>query len=390
TAQDGTVGPNSSAAITVSAGATAGLAFDPGPVATEVLADITPAVGVDIIDAEGNIVNSSAFVSIGFSSGGNANAAILTGGSAVQASNGMANFPNLSINQPGTGYILEASSQGFTVDSLPFDINGSKATITKMTPAFGPVAGGTVVKITGTGLTNITQIDFGSAGCYNAGGTGGCADMAGTTSVNGKSVTNVVTSPKGTSLAVVAPAPASTNPGPGAVRVSITTAAGSNDITAAASVYSYGPSISKITQPICALGSTTCATIKISGANLVDPANAATPPVVSFGSDACVGTVTTPVATKGNLLQVTPPLPGSSSDCPSDMGAVSIKISTSAGTNDTSLAASMFAYGPIVTKVSPNLGPLSNAKPISVTGANFTGATAVQIGSTVLSPGTSA
>ena len=67
-------------------------------------------------------------------------------------------------------------------------------------------------------------------------------------------------------------------------------------------------------------------------------------------------------------------------------GPVDVTVVTSAGTTATS-GADQFTYssGPLVTAVSPNLGPTSGGTSVTVTGSNLTGATAVNFGTT---PGT--
>ncbi len=92
---------------------------------------ISPAVAVAVQDASGKVVTSSAAtVSIAISA--NPGAGTLSGTTSVAVVNGIATFPNLSINKPGTGYKLTASSTGLTsIASTTFNITvGAPAQLT--------------------------------------------------------------------------------------------------------------------------------------------------------------------------------------------------------------------------------------------------------------------
>jgi alpha-tubulin suppressor-like RCC1 family protein len=71
---------------------------------------------------------------------------------------------------------------------------------------------------------------------------------------------------------------------------------------------------------------------------------------------------------------------------PSGTGTVDITVSTPSGTNATT-AADRFTYipPPAVTKVKPNKGPAAGGTSSTITGSNFTGATAVSFGSVAAS-----
>jgi len=66
---------------------------------------------------------------------------------------------------------------------------------------------------------------------------------------------------------------------------------------------------------------------------------------------------------------------------PAGTGVVDVTVTTPEGTSATS-PADQFIYGPNVTGVSPNRGPVSGGTSVTVTGSDFTGATAVKFGST--------
>ncbi|MGI8788254.1 MAG: choice-of-anchor Q domain-containing protein, partial [Pyrinomonadaceae bacterium] len=97
------------------------LAFSVQPSNTPPGQTIMPAVQVQILDAAGNLTNSNANVTIAI--GNNPSGGTLSGTTTVAAAGGTATFSNLSINQPGNGYTLIASSVGLTsATSNPFNI----------------------------------------------------------------------------------------------------------------------------------------------------------------------------------------------------------------------------------------------------------------------------
>lgn len=110
------------------------LAFtsDGEPADTAVNAVITSAVGsqggpvkVEVLDGSGLLVTgSTAAVTVAI--GSNPGSGSLSGTLTVNASGGVASFSDLSIDQPGDGYTLTATSPGFTpAPSGPFKILGS-------------------------------------------------------------------------------------------------------------------------------------------------------------------------------------------------------------------------------------------------------------------------
>jgi Bacterial Ig domain/Bacterial Ig-like domain (group 3) len=160
------------------------LAFIVQPVNAAVGAPITPAVEVQIQDASGNPV-TSATNPITISLGTNPTNAALTGATPVNAVAGIAIFSNLSINKPGTGYTLTATSTSGLIgtNSTAFDVvnASSTTTITGISPnssvvgqpytvsfalAAAPPASGTptgaVTVSDGTGATCIGQAPSGS------------------------------------------------------------------------------------------------------------------------------------------------------------------------------------------------------------------------------------
>jgi hypothetical protein len=200
------------------------------------------------------------------------------------------------------------------------------ATVSGIAPTDGPAAGGTVVTLTGTGLSGATSVTFGGVA-----GTG--LD---------------VVSP--TSLQVTAPA------GSGTVPVVVTTPAG---IALAPGEFTYVPApaltgLSPASGP--ATGGTT---VTISGSDL------STVTAVSFGGTAAVfGFVTA-----GSILATAPP--GS--------GTVPVTVTTAGGTATSPVSYTYF-HVPSVTSISPSDGPQAGGTTVTIHGSNLAAPTAVEFG----------
>jgi hypothetical protein len=100
------------------------LVFTTQPSDVVVFAAISPLVQVAIQNANNQVVsNSNAVVTVTIVPGTGTTGALLTGGTAQPASNGLVNFNNLRIDLAGTGYQLQASAPGFpVVTSSPFNV----------------------------------------------------------------------------------------------------------------------------------------------------------------------------------------------------------------------------------------------------------------------------
>jgi hypothetical protein len=108
-------------ALTVTAGEAARLTFGQQPTSTEVGATLSPAVTVRIEDAQGNLVSATASVTLAL--GTNPSGASLGGTLTRAAVGGIATFDDLSLDEVGSGYTLEASANGLTgATSAAFDI----------------------------------------------------------------------------------------------------------------------------------------------------------------------------------------------------------------------------------------------------------------------------
>src|SRR6185503_16573088 len=124
TGTDGTF--TDTASLKVDAGAANKLAFSVQPSNTTSGTQISPAVKVEVRDANGNLVNSA--VSVTLAIGTNPASGTLSGTKTVAAVNGVATFSNLSIDKVGSGYTLAASSAGLAGDtSSTFNITAGAA-----------------------------------------------------------------------------------------------------------------------------------------------------------------------------------------------------------------------------------------------------------------------
>lgn len=100
------------------------IAFVSQPSSAQAGVAITPAVQVVVQNNDGTTVPSANVpISLSIVPGTGTAGAVLTGGAAQQATQGVVNFTNLRIDLPGTGYQLQATASGFaSVTSAPFNI----------------------------------------------------------------------------------------------------------------------------------------------------------------------------------------------------------------------------------------------------------------------------
>src|SRR5215472_16439820 len=209
---------------------------------------------------------------------------------------------------------------------------GSAPTVTNVNPNIGPTSGGTSVTITGTNFSGVTAVRFGN-------------NAAGSFTVD--SATQITaTSPTGV----------------GTVNVTVTTESGTSAISSG-DRFTYG-SASTVTNVNPNTGPTSGGTsVTITGTNF----SGAT--AVRFGSNAA-GSFTVDSAS-----QIT-------ATSPAGVGTVNVTVTTENGTSAIS-SGDRFTYGsaPTVTNVKPNTGPTSCGSSVTITGTNFSGATAVRFGS---------
>jgi hypothetical protein len=177
-----------SAAFNITAGAASKLAFTVQPSNTSAGSSISPAVQVTVQDSSGNTV-TTATNSITVGIGTNPSGGTLSGTTTVNAVNGVATFSNLSIDKPGNGYTLTASSTGLTgATSTAFNITAGAAsklafTVQPSNTAAGspisPAVQVTVQDSSGNTVTTATNSITVAIGTNPSGGT-----LSGTTTVN--------------------------------------------------------------------------------------------------------------------------------------------------------------------------------------------------------------
>jgi Big-like domain-containing protein len=165
------------------------LAFVVEPVNAAVGAPITPAVKVQVQDAAGNPV-TTATNAITLTLGTNPTGATLGGTTTVNAVNGTATFPDLTLDRPGTGYTLSAAAPlpppgltGTTSAAFSVVMASSITTVTGTNPGSTVVGQPYAVSFTvaaappasGTPSGTVTVSDGAGATCTGAAPTGSCS-----------------------------------------------------------------------------------------------------------------------------------------------------------------------------------------------------------------------
>ena len=148
--------------FTVNSGAPSKLAFAQQPSTTTAGQAITPAVTVQIQDANGNLTSSTANVTVGI--GTNPSSGTLSGTTTVAAVAGVATFGNLSIDKGGVGYTLTAASSGLAgATSTAFTINNPAPTLTTISPTSGNLGQTLPVVFTGTNfIAGVSTVSLGA------------------------------------------------------------------------------------------------------------------------------------------------------------------------------------------------------------------------------------
>ena len=208
-------------------------------------------------------------------------------------------------------------------------------TVTSISPAAGPLAGGNTVTINGTNLTGASAVHFG---------------ITAATAVNVVSATQITAkAPSGSA---------------GQVDVTVTTTNGTS-ATGAPDLYTY--TVAPVVTMISPTGGPPSGGngVTITGSGFTGATS------VKFGT-ASGGVV--------NIISDTQILAGALAHAP---GTVDITVTTAGGTSATS-AADLYTYGtaPAVTAISPNTGPITGGTSVTITGTNFAGATSVTFGTT--------
>ncbi|MBT0770667.1 IPT/TIG domain-containing protein [Kineosporia sp. J2-2] len=207
--------------------------------------------------------------------------------------------------------------------------------VTAISPGSGPTAGGTVVTITGTGLSTATSVRFGGV---SAGFT-----------VNSD-----------TQVTATAPAGAA-----GLADVTVTTVGGTSATSAAGRFRYVGtPTVSGIAPAAGPVAGGT--QVVITGGQFHGVTG------VTFGGSAATFTVDSPT-------QVTASAPAHAA------GAVDVRVATADG--GISAAGTVFTYvaDPVVTGLAPTSGPVAGGTTVVISGSGFSGATDVRFGSVAAS-----
>jgi len=231
---------------------------------------------------------------------------------------------DVTVTTPGGTSAIVAGDK-FTYIAAP--------TITGISPASGDIAGGTLVTVTGTNLTGATAVKFGTTA--------------------GTSVT-VVSSTK---ITVKAPAHAA-----GIVDVTVTTPGGTSAIVAGDKyTYTARPIVTSITPKLGPL--TGGALVTITGYQFTGAT------AVKFGNT--LGTSKTVVSS----TKITIRSPAHAA------GTLDVRVTTAKGTSPV-IRGDQYIYTtrPIVTSISPTSGTHSGGTTVTITGYQFTGATAVKFG----------
>src|SRR5439155_323529 len=129
------------------------LGFSVQPSNTQAGSSITPAVQVQVQDANGNVVSNST-ASITMALGANPSGGSLSGTNPVSAVNGIATFSNLSIDKTGSAYALTATS-GTLNQAASNTLNITGTTTTAVRSSVNPsVFGQSVTFAAAVGVTS--------------------------------------------------------------------------------------------------------------------------------------------------------------------------------------------------------------------------------------------
>ena len=130
-------------AVTVALASVASVVFTAQPTNALAGAAIAPAVSVQLLDAGGSVVPTTASVTVTLT-GGDPTAS-LAGTATVNAVNGVATFSNLSIARTGSAYHLVANAGGVQATSAAFNISAAAvATIAFVAQPQNTVAGASI------------------------------------------------------------------------------------------------------------------------------------------------------------------------------------------------------------------------------------------------------
>ena len=300
---------------------------DTAPTVTAVSPDIGPVTGGTVVTVTGTDFDSTTTVDFGTIAATDVTVTSPTTLSATSPANVGGSF-DVTVTTADTG--------GDTSATSPADLFAyGPPTVTGLSPGAGPLAGGSVVTITGTAFVPGATVSFG------------------TTAATDVTVTSATT------LTATAPAGLTVDP----VDVTVTTPStdGGTSPTSVNDLYAYGAptatSISPITGP-----ANTPTTITITG-NDFSPGD-----TVDFGL-----TPATAVTVWGPTVIT--------ADAPTTLaGGASVTVSNADGGSPTSVAMQFAAGAPTVTGISPAAGPAGGGGTVIVTGDGFVAGTTVDFG----------
>ena len=230
---------------------------------------------------------------------------------------------------------------------MPGDLFTYGPTVATISPTTSAATGGTLVTVTGTGFTGVTEVEFGATPATNF----------------------TVVSP--TTITALSP------PGTGIVGVSVMTAPTEASPASLADQFTYvaAPSVSSISPATGPTSGGTVVTITGSGFTETSFTGYVTPDVtvIEFG--------TTPTAsfTVDSATTITAVSPAGNS------GTVDVTVMTPGGTSMPAVS-DRFTYSstpvapPTVTELSLNRGPAAGGTSVTITGTGFSSATAVDFG----------
>ncbi len=189
TANAAGVTDTTSNAFTITAGAATQLAFTVQPSNAGAGVTITPAVQVTARDAFGNTATSftGAGSTVTVAIGTNPASGALSGTTTVAAAAGVAIFPDLSINNSGSGYTLTAAATGLTgATSTSFSIGGGATQLAFTVQPSDEVAGVAIapaVQVTARDAMNNTVTGFTGNITISIAVNPGGSTLSGTTTV---------------------------------------------------------------------------------------------------------------------------------------------------------------------------------------------------------------
>ena len=294
--------------------------YDPAPTVTAISPAVGPQTGGTPVTITGTGFTSDSAVDFGATAG--TKVTVNSANSITADAPAGTGTVNVTVTTPGGTSNTSVADQ-FTYDPAP--------TVTAISPAVGPQTGGTPVTITGTGFTSDSTVDFGT---------------------NAAAILSTST----TSITADAPT------GTGTVDVTVTTPGGTSD-TSAADQFTYDPAPT-VTAIAPAVGLQAGGTpVAITGTNF------------RSGSTVAFGLTAGTNVTVNSTTSIT-------ADAPGGAGTVDVTVTNVGGTSATS-SADQFTYAPppVVTSISPPVGPLAGGNTVTITGTGFEGATAVSFGS---------